>query len=130
MKCRPVSEEKKMIKNIKTDILTGRFQSQNKSLSLRGTLHAPCIAFSSEKSSQGTQSYKKVQTGSLSENLKPQKNFPSDSAYVFLQVQLRKAASKEFWFTFAIRKIHIRFAKLPSGEILLFSDRLFRFRNI
>lgn len=79
----------------------------------------------------GGQSYKKiVQTGLLSEDLKPHKNFPSDSGYVFLQVQFRKTASKEFWFTFAIRKIHIRFAKLPSGEILLFSDRLFRFRNI
>lgn len=35
-----------------------------------------------------TQSYPKiVQMGVLSEDLKPHKNFPSDSAYVFLQVQ-------------------------------------------
>lgn len=77
-----------MIKNIKTDIWTWRFQSQNKSLSLRGALHAPCIAFSSKKSSRVTQSYKKiVQMGVLSEDQKPHKNFPSDSTYVFLQVQ-------------------------------------------
>lgn len=88
MKRRLVSEEKKMIKNIKTDIWTGRCQSQNKSLSMRGALHAPCIAFSSGGEYPRTQSYPKiVQMGVLSEDLKPHKNFPSDSAYVFLQVQ-------------------------------------------